>query len=246
MDRSATPWRELDDGSPGDQAGASGTSQGDREGAPTSTMRLPWTVIGGFVLAAVMAIGAFAIAASTPRGEVTLDGGATFSASGLPRASAVASSGADLVVDVQGAVLRPGVRGLEPGSRVGDAIAAAGGYGPRVDAVRAGRELNLAATLKDGDRIVVPSRDDPPGTAGSGLPAPGGDGSSGGEPGGVVDLNRATAAQLDELPGIGPVTAQKIIDARAERPFATVDELRERKIIGSSTFEKLRLLITVR
>lgn len=247
MDRSTTPWRVLDEGSPDGLAAESRASQGDPEASGNSTLRLPWTAIGGLILAAVMAIGAFAIAASTPRGEITVDGGTTFAASGSPKGSDAASSGAaDVVVDVQGAVVRPGLRELEPGSRVGDAIAAAGGYGPRVDAERAGRELNLAATLKDGDRIVVPSRDDPPGTAGS-LPAgAGGNGSSGGQSGGLVDLNSATAAQLDELPGVGPVTAQKIIDAREEKPFATVDELRERKIIGSSTFEKLRELITVR
>ena len=133
---------------------------------------------------------------------------------------------------------------LAPGSRVGDAIAAAGGYGPRVDAERAGRELNLATELHDGDRIVVPSRDDPAPAAG--VPASGASAGQGATAGGLVDLNSATAAELDELPGVGPVTAQKIIDARAEKPFASVDELRERKIVGASTFEKLQNLVTVR
>jgi competence protein ComEA len=244
MDRPATPWRVLDDASPGGPTATSDASQDDLA-APPSPPRLPWTALVGFVLAAVLAIGAFLVAASAPRGEVTVDGGTTFAASGSPRGSAVAPSGAaELVVDVQGAVLRPGVHRLDPGSRVGDAIASAGGYGPRVDAERAGRELNLAAALKDGDRIVVPSRDDPLGPAGPESAGPAA--SNGGQAGTLVDLNSATAAQLDELPGIGPVTAAKIMDAREEKPFASIDELRDRKIIGSSAFEKLRDLVTVR
>jgi competence protein ComEA len=145
------------------------------------------------------------------------------------------------VVDLQGAVLHPGVQRLQPGARVADAIAAAGGYGPRVDADRVAAELNLAALIRDGDRIVVAARGDPPAAGGGGASV-----APGGSEGGLVDLNTATASELDALPGIGPKTAQKILDARAEKPFASVDELRVRKIVGAATFEKLRALVTVR
>ena len=94
------------------------------------------------------------------------------------------------------------------------------------------------------DQIVVPSRDEAAvPTAATG----GGGGSSGGSAAsGPVDLNRATASELDALPGIGPVTANKIIAAREEQPFASVDELRARKIVGAATFDKIKDLVVVR
>jgi competence protein ComEA len=245
MDRSAAPWRVLDEHSVA--GGSNPGGEADREEPRGALAGIGWGTIAAVAVAAVLAIAAFAIAASGSSGTVAVDsadgGGvaAPFGSGGLATPDA-RSAGADLVVDVQGAVVRPGVLHLPPGSRVGDAVAAAGGYGPRVDTQRAGRELNLAATLKDGDRVVVPSRDDPPGSAGGG--ADEGDGSgAGGE--GPVDLNRATASELDALPGVGPVTAQKIIDAREEQPFASVDDLRTRKIVGASAFERLRELVTV-
>jgi competence protein ComEA len=202
-------------------------------------------------------VAAFLLAASGSRGTIGVEGagpilgGASgdLAAAALPVPSRAVDK--EIVVDVQGAVVRPGVIHLPAGSRTGDAIAAAGGYGPRVAADRVGRELNLAALLRDGDQVVVPSRDETAPAAGAG--GGGGAGSAGGASrsstpasGGPVDLNGATAAQLDALPRIGPVTATKIVSAREEQPFASVDELRSRKIVGAATFDKIKDLVTVR
>jgi competence protein ComEA len=236
MDRSAAPWRVLDDS----VASTPETDAGGEEHAGSSwlTARL----VAGLALACALGVAAFVLAATAPGGSVEIDGGTAWSSAGPPTSDASGHvPGSAAVVDVQGAVVAPGVQRLPAGSRVADAIAAAGGYGPRVDAARAASELNLAAPVKDGDRIVVPARGDPsPSTAG------GATGGGGGPGGSLVDLNSATASELDALPGIGPVTAQKIIDARAEKPFTSVDELRDRKIVGAATFEKLQALVTVR
>jgi competence protein ComEA len=142
-------------------------------------------------------------------------------------------------VDVGGAVARPGVYHLPPGSRVADAIDAAGGYGPSIDAALADRQLNLAAVVRDGEQVHVPAR----GEGGPAAAVP--DGPASGSAGGPVNLNTATPEALDTLPGVGPATVAKIVAAREERPFATVDELLARKVVGAATLEKLRPLVTV-
>lgn len=197
--------------------------------------------IGAVILAGV----GLAIWLTMPQGGVRVDvaGQAGLAGvalqTGAPDASAVAGAvDPELVVDVQGAVARPGVHRLPAGSRVGDAIAAAGGYSAQVDIAAAAERLNLAERLTDGAKIRVPVRGE---TAAA--PLPEGSAESSGS-GGLIDINRASADELDTLPGIGPVTAQKIIDARAEAPFTTVDELLSRGVVGPSTFEKLRDLVT--
>jgi competence protein ComEA len=176
-------------------------------------------------------------------GEVRVEG-----ASPMPVADPSLGSGGspgpasgEVVVEIVGAVPKPGVYRMPPGARLVDLLQLAGGYGPRVDAARAEQELNLAAPIKDGDHIRVPSRDDPdPPTTASG---PGAVDPSAAP--GLVDINTATQAQLEELPGVGPATAQKIIAAREEAPFSAVEELRSRGVLGEKTFEKLQPLVTV-
>jgi competence protein ComEA len=263
MDRSDSPWRVLDDAATGSVAAASSAAAtaGADGGSRALSARVSLRLVAGLIAAAALAATAFGVAATGGTGGgVTVDSAAaTATGSARPSAGSAVPLDGDLVVDVQGAVVRPGVHHLTAGSRVADAIAAAGGYGPRVDTERAGRELNLAAQLHDGDRVLVPSRDDPPGSGvggsgggsggSGGTPGGGGTGGSGGSGGGpggsLVDLNHATASELDALPGVGPVTAQKIIAAREEQPFATIEALRDRKVIGAAAFEKLKDLVTV-
>ena len=145
-----------------------------------------------------------------------------------------------MVVHVVGAVRRPGLYRLRDGMRVADAVARAGGATPR--AYLAG--LNLAAPLVDGTQVLVPSRAAAAPAAGAGATASGGDGSAG-VAAAKVSLGTATAEQLDELPGVGPVTAQKILDYRAEHgPFRSVDELDDVPGIGPTRVEQLRDLVT--
>lgn len=135
---------------------------------------------------------------------------------------------AGLVVDVAGAVSRPGLYHLAAGTRIADAVAAAGGATPHADVTL----VNLAAPLADGEQVLVPVRGALAGTgAGPSSTAP-------------VDLNTASAEQLDGLPGVGPATAQKIVDYRqAHGPFRSVDDLEAVPGIGPSKLAQLKGLV---
>jgi competence protein ComEA len=150
-----------------------------------------------------------------------------------PAASFGEAEGGELVVDVEGGVTAPGIHRLPAGSRVADALAAAGGYAESADLAAAARSLNLAAAVVDGQQIYVPVVGE----------APAGGGGEGA--GGLVNLNRASQSELEALPGIGPVTAEKIIAARAEQPFATLDELVTREVLTERQLEQIANLVTV-
>jgi competence protein ComEA len=141
----------------------------------------------------------------------------------------------ELVVHVAGAVHRPGLYRLPDGSRIDDAIAEAGGAKPRA----ALDLVNLAAPVADGQQVVVPLRG-----SGGEIGVAGSTAAGATFPGMKVQLNSATLEQLDELPGVGPVTAQQILDYRsANGAFRSIDELDAVPGIGPTTLEQLRPLV---
>ena len=185
---------------------------------------------------AALGLGAWLFLAPTESLDSAADpfdpfGGDPLSASPDPYAAAGV-----VVVDVEGGVLRPGIVELLDGSRIADAIAAAGGYSRDADLTAAATSVNLAAFVSDGQQIFVPL-----------LAAAGGGGSGGGGGGGsgLVNLNTASPEALDALPGIGPVTVQKIVAARAEEPFRSLDELVSREVLTRSQLDKVRDQVTV-
>jgi competence protein ComEA len=139
---------------------------------------------------------------------------------------------ATLVVHVAGAVRHPGLYELPEGSRIDDAIREAGGAKPRAELSL----VNLAAPVADGQQVLVPTR--------SSSAAPTGEGVASAAPTGPLHLNTATLEQLDELPGVGPVTAEKILTYREEHgAFQSVDELDAVPGIGPARLEELRQLV---
>jgi competence protein ComEA len=192
-------------------------------------------VLVGVVAAVVAAVGVWR---EVPRAEPV---------AGLPplvattEAVAPTSSAAappdDLVVAVAGKVRRPGLVRVPPGSRVADALDAAGGVLPGVDLAG----VNLARKVGDGEQVAVgvpPAPDAAPAQATGAGPAAAGAGTA------PLDLNAATVEQLDALPGVGPVTAQRIVDWRVRNGrFATVEQLREVEGIGERRLGQLRGLV---
>jgi competence protein ComEA len=193
---------------------------GDRIAVGALATALVAVGLGGWLL--------FSAGAAQPATDDVLD------PFGVPSTSALPGATDTVVVDVEGAVIRPGIIELAAGSRVADAVAAAGGYSSQADLAAAASQVNLAATLRDGQQISVPL---------IGATAVGG--STGGTGGGLVNLNTATPEELDALPGIGPVTVQKIVAARAEQPFASLEELVTRKVLTNSQLDKIRDLATL-
>ncbi|TWE13297.1 ComEA family DNA-binding protein [Rudaeicoccus suwonensis] len=223
-------------------------------------------VIGAVVLVLVAAVvfggrAVLARASSTPRPLAAASALASASSSGSPSSRSGFGSGADadqvasgspsssgqsiVVVQVVGQVRKPGVVEIRTGSRVRDAVEAAGGALPTADLAA----VNLARVVTDGEQIQVPKPGEsiapPAGATGSGG-AGGGSATGSGAAGAVVDINTADAAGLDSLPGVGPVLAERIIQWRQENGrFTSVDDLGEVSGIGEKMLERLRPLVRV-
>ncbi len=183
------------------------------------------------------ATGATATASASTAGSLP---GAVPGAVPAAAGSVPATAAATVVVDVVGQVRRPGVVELPVGSRVHQAVAAAGGALGGSDLA----QVNLARVVVDGEQVVVPGKGQTlPAAAAGTAPSAAGGGATGGA---VVDLNSATASDLDALPGVGPVLAQRILDWRtANGRFSSVDELSEVSGIGDAVLTGLRSRVRV-
>jgi competence protein ComEA len=156
---------------------------------------------------------------------------------GSPEESTV---GGPIVVDVAGAVARPGIVELPAGSRIADAIDAAGGFASDAD-LTAASEINLAQALVDGQQVRVPRIGEGTASAPNASAAAAG---AGGGSSGLVNVNTATPEELEALPGIGAVTVQKIVAARQERPFSSLQEMVDRGVIHRGQLEDIMELAT--
>jgi competence protein ComEA len=264
-DRSSARW--LPGGEPESPAAFDSRGPDGRDGWQA---RLRWdpgrrgaVALGGLLVVAIAATGWW-LAASRPRevpiagsstsvpalassssGKATPTGRSTTGSAAVASASAsVSSASALLVVDVAGKVRHPGLYRLPPGSRIYDALKAAGGARNGVSTL----SLNLAESLHDGEQIVVGA----PARAGSassavigGASASAVSAASSSAPA-VVDLNTATLDQLETLPGVGPVLGQHILDWRdAHGRFTSVDQLRDVSGIGDVRMAQLRARVSV-
>lgn len=142
--------------------------------------------------------------------------------------------GSELVVDVSGAVEKPGVCKLPSGSRIGDALVVAGGLSASADRVWVSQNLNLAEPIKDGGKIYIPRQSENSENQSIGI--------SENQKTGKININTASAGELDALPGIGSVRAAAII---ANRPYGSVEELKDKAKIPQSVYEDIASLVSV-
>jgi len=249
------PAGSAADGSSGSAAdGSSGSAAEGRSGIPAKPIKVGWRVRrwlppgttevridpgrrAAAALAVVLIFGAAIAVFGVWRSRPVAEPVPAALPAALPATSDRSQSPTtvELVVSVAGLVARPGLVRLPAGARVADAVAAAGGPVPGTDLTG----INMARRLTDGEQVVVGP------AAAAPAAAPAGQGTSPAGSGARVDLNTATLAELDALPGVGPVTAQRILDWRAEHGrFTTVDQLRKIEGIGDTRFARLRDLVT--
>ncbi len=177
--------------------------------------------VGLFLLA--VGAGLMLFKGSTPNDDIKILEGSSEAAVG------------EIIVHVDGAVKLPGVYRLKSGSRVNDAIASAGGLTQAVDS----SEINLAAKITDGQKLHIAAVGETSSTSAGGTGTT--KSTVGSTPSNQISINSASQAQLESLPAVGPVMAQKIINGR---PYNSIDELVSKKVVSKSTFEKIKDLIS--
>ncbi len=229
MNEPTPPWRSFPPGPPAPPP--VGPSPPEDRQQPPSLQRwaIPLVAAVGGLLAGIVAVIVIVLTLlPAPSAAPIDDFGEPLELTPAGAAAAYEPDSADhILVDVAGAVVRPGLHRLDGGARVGDAIEAAGGFAPRADLGAASQLLNLARTLEDGAKVLVPELGNervPAAAAGDGR----------------IDINRAGQAELETLPGIGPVTAGAIVAARSERRFESVRDLRTRGLVGDSVFADIK------
>ncbi|WP_307861451.1 ComEA family DNA-binding protein [Cellulomonas wangleii] len=225
------------------RAALAAASPGPPPAAPRVRWAPGWRAAGAATLVLGLVAGGIVLRASAvPQGEpVRLPTPAVAGASAVqpdgepgsgPGTASADGAGDDVVVHVVGAVVRPGVVRLARGARVGEAVDAVGGSVPGADLAG----VNLARVLTDGEQLVVPVVGAPPLATGGGAAA---------AADGLVDVNTADAATLEDLPGVGPVLAERIVQHRTEHPFTTVDDLDDVTGIGPALLADLRPRVRV-
>ena len=166
--------------------------------------------------------GFFSMGDKKDKQDILAEGGISTTAESTPEEKFI-------TVDVEGAVIKPGVYKLKADSRVQDALIAAGGMSDEADREKVAKGLNLAAKVIDGGKLYIPAEgDELMASNGSNVLGMTSD---------TVNINTASPGELDALPGVGKTTAEKIID---NRPFGSVDELLSKKIVGKKVFEEIK------
>ena len=181
-------------------------------------------LVSGLILLGVtfLVIGLFQIF-SSPKNDIEFQ-----QASNKPDTST--STGSEIVADVSGAVMSPGVYKFKSGARIQDALVSAGGLSSSADRDYVSKSINLASPLKDGVKIYIPKVGDsakafPQSSSVLSASTQG------------ISINNSTSEELDSLPGVGPVTAKKIIEAR---PYSSIEELQERKIVSAKVYNEIK------
>ncbi len=168
---------------------------------------------------------------ATPVSAIPLDA----ATSPIPTRVIAPTKTADITVDIEGAVKNPGVYSLPGGSRVEDAVTTAGGFTSTADKTKIAQAINLSAKLADSMKIYIPAIGD---TVVLGASTDTGSNTTTGQ----ININTANLSDLDNLPGVGPVTAQKIID---NRPYSSVEDLQTKKIVKANVYAEIKDKITV-